>query len=198
MITHNEAEPEYIAAPVNLDRAIQEIQRALKTNLTWLSRAYGRARALPEILNGKAVTYPKVYYGGLLDHEYKNVLLNDTVDASSWFQLTGPETPLDYTHANLIQKYQAPLSVIFWFNLEKVKMGLTTENYIHTELIKRDIHRILNRYPNITIVRIYDENAKVIFKEYTTDEPMDQFLMHPKKAIRFDIQLTYDYDCAVA
>lgn len=195
MITHNENEPEYIPNPINMDRAIQEIQRALKTNLDWLSRAYGRARAIPEVLNGVRIVCPKVYYGG---KEYKNVLLNDTVDASSWFQITGPETPLDYMFGNKIQKYEVPISLILWFNLEKVRIDLIAEDYIHTERVKRKVSNILNRYANVTIQRVYDEDSKVIFKEYTTDEPKEQFLMYPKAGIRFDLLLTYDYDCDAA
>jgi hypothetical protein len=183
---------EFIPNPINLDRAIQEIQNALSL-LTWLKKPYGRARVIPELLDGKTILLPKVYSG---QKEYLNIFLNDNVDASCWFQVMGPEVPLDYAPMNRIQKYQTPLALIFWFDLEKVRLDLgADDDYIHTERIKREVHTLINRYPNITITRVYDENAKDIFREYTFNVEKDQFLTYPNAALRFEFLLTYDFDC---
>lgn len=184
----NQQEPAYITNPINLDKAIQDLQMSLKTNLPWLERAYGRARMIPEELNDKTVMVPKVYYGG---KEYLNVLLNDTVQAESWFQVMGSETPLDYMYGNESQIYQVQVAAIFWMNLEK--MALISEDYYYLEEPKRQIHNVLNRFPNVTILRVYDENARDIFREYTTQIEKEQFLSHPKAGLRFELLLTYSY-----
>ncbi len=186
----NQQPPAYIANPVNLDKAIQELQRALKTNLAWLTVAFGRARVIPERNAGKVLQLPKVYYGS---KEYANVLLNDTVNAQSWFQVMSPETPLDYQAMNTIQKYSVTVAAIFWVNLELI--NLTNADYYYLELLKRQAHNILGRYPNVTILRVYDENARDIFREYTTEVEKDQFLTHPKAGLRFEFQLTFNYSC---
>lgn len=191
-IIHNAQAPAYIDNPINLDRALQEIQRALATRLPWLSVAYGRAKVIPEKLVDKTVSLPKVYYGG---NEYQNIFTNDNHAATSWFQVTGPEVPLDYAPLNQTQRYQAPVSLIVWLNLDKVRLDLTNEDYHHLELPKREVHNVINRYPNLTLVRVYDENARDIFKEYTFEVEKDQFLTHPKAGLRFDFLLTYLYDC---
>lgn len=184
-----QAPPELIVDPINLDRAIQEIQKAVGTIL-WIEAAYGRARVIPELVNGKLIEMPKVYYG---QKEYLNIFLNDNKRAISWFQVTGAEEPLDYASGVKQQKYQAPVSLIIWFDLKRLE--LLYPDFIYTEHLKRDIQNKIARYPNLTIERVWDENASEIFREYTFDEAKDQFLTYPKGALRFDFLLTYDYDC---
>jgi hypothetical protein len=191
-IIHNEAAPGYITNPINLDAAIQELQKAIADNVDWIKCAYARARVIPEVLNGKTLYLPKVYYAS---GEYQNVLTNDNFSASSWFQTTGNEYPIDYLASNEIQKYQCYVSLIAWFNLADV-LPQPGEDYIHSEYPKRDLVNIIGRYPNVQIVKIYDENAKDIFREYTMEVEKDQFLTHPKQAIRIDFLLSYDYDSA--
>jgi hypothetical protein len=183
-----------IVSPINLDRAIQELQNALKSKLSWLKQVYGRARVMPERVGEKVYNLPKVYKS---EKEYLNVLLNDNVDASCWFQVIGAEMPLDYAPLNVIQKYQVPIALILWFNLEKVRLDLTNEDYVHTELLKRQVHNVIGRYPNVTISRVFDEHARDIFREYTTEVEKEQFLAYPKGGLRFEFLLTYDYDCSI-
>ncbi len=192
ILTDNE--PAYIAAPINLDAAIQEIQKDLKTSLEWLDRSYGRARLVSEMLSNKVVRLPKVYYGA---GEYLNVLTNDNFKSSSWFQLTGPEVPVDYGPLNRVQRFLAPLSLILWYRLDKVKPNITTEDYLHCEMVKRDVFNVINKYPALQVTRIYDENAEDIFREYTTDVAKNQFLTWPKAGLRFDFTLMYNYQCQV-
>lgn len=186
----NQAEPAQIIAPINLDNAIQELQNALKANVAWLSRVYGRARVYPEMVNSKNVSYPKVYYGA---KEYLNILLNDTVPAQGWFQVLGPEQPLEYHSGNTIQKYQVSIAFIVWMDLKKI--ALSGQDYYDLELAKREVHNMLGRYPNVTITKVFDEHAKDIFKEYTTEVSKEQFLTYPKAGLRFEFSLTYNYNC---
>jgi len=183
--------PELITDPINLDRAIQEIQVALR-GIEWLQIVYGRARVIPELVNGKLIEMPKVYYGS---KEYLNIFLNDNKKSSAWFQVTGSEIPLDYASGAKIQKYEAPIALIVWFDLKRLQ--LDHPDFIFTEHLKREIQNKISRYPNLTIVRVWDENAAEIFREYTFDEAKDQFLTYPKGALRFDFLLTYDYDCTL-
>lgn len=184
----NQQAPAYIDAPINLDRAIQELQKALVRDCPWITVAFGRARLIPEKTNGKILLLPKVYYG---EKEYVNVLLNDTVPAQSWFQTLGIETPLNYGMENSIQKMQSTVSLIVWLNFTKLQFD-QTQDYYWLEFPKRDVFNCINKYPNVTITKISDENAKDIFKEYTTEVERDQFLTHPKGALRFDFLLTYN------
>lgn len=189
----NSNAPEYIPNPVNLDRAIQQIQKAFAENLLWLEIAYGRARAMPEKVNDKTCVFPKVYYGG---KEYLNILMNDTKNSQSWFQVMGAEGAVDYAPSNLIQKMQSTVAAIFWIqDIQKVRFTLGNEEYYHLELFKREAYNMLARYPNVTVLRSYDENARDIFKEYTTEEDKEQFLMAPKAGFRFEFLITYNYDC---
>lgn len=187
----NQQAPAYIVDPINLDRAIQELQRALKDGLPWLTVAFARAKVVPEKPNGKLLLLPKVYYG---EKEYMNVLLNDTVPAQSWFLTSGSDTPTDYAMMNPIQKMLTPVSLIVWLNFTKLKFG-QSQDYLWTEWPKREVFNILNRYPNVTITRIYDEHARDIFREYSTEVERDQFLTHPKAGLRFDFDLTFNFDC---
>lgn len=186
----NSAEPEFILDPINLDAAIQEIQKALKTGIPWLSRAYGRARVIPEKLNDKTVKLPKVYYG---KGEYLNILKNDTVPASSWFQVTGPEEPTEYTSQNPSIPHTCPIALIVWMDFKRMKLDI--QDYYHLEVYKNDVFKLLNKYPNVKITRVYDENADDIFSEYTHEVDTDQFLTYPKAGLRFEFDLTYNYIC---
>ncbi len=187
----NSQEPAYINDPINLDKAIQELQRAFKTKLPWLELAYGRARVVPEkTSNDKTLLLPKVYYGA---KEHANILMNDNKKSISWFQLMGPEAPLDYAPSNTIQKFQASVAAIFWMNLENMK--LVAEDYHHLEIPKRQAINLLTRYPNVTLLRTYDEHARDIFREYTTEVEKDQFLTYPKAGLRLEFLLTFNYAC---
>lgn len=190
----NEQAPAYILNPINLDRAIQEIQKALANDLDWFNVVYGRARTIPEKVNDKTYVLPKCYYQG---REYLNVLQNDNHNVTGWFQVTGPESVLDYGSMNEIQKHSVPISFICWIlDIQKLRFTLgDAEDYYHLELPKRAIHNVLNRYPNVQIIRTYDEHARDIFREYTTEVEKEQFLTHPKAGLRFEFLLTYNYDC---
>ncbi len=188
----NAQAPAYIVKPINLDRAIQELQRAV-AGLSWVDVVYGRARTIPEKVNDKTVVLPKCYYGG---KEYLNVLLNDAHNCTAWFQVLGPETVLDYGSMNTIQKHSVQVALIVWIqDIEKVKFSLGSEDFYHLEHHKRQVHNVINRYPNVQIVRTYDEHARDLFREYTTAVEKEQFLTHPKGALRFEFTLTYNYDC---
>lgn len=185
-----EQEPAYINDPINLDRALQELQRAFKNNLPWLGLSFGRARVIPERSGDKVLNLPKVYYGS---KEHLNILMHDITKSVSWFQLMGPEVPLDYAPGNLIQKYQAQVAAIFWMKLDEMK--LTAEDYHHLEIPKRQAINLLTRYPTVTLLRVYDENARDIFREYTAEVDKDQFLTYPKAGLRLEFLITFNYAC---
>lgn len=188
----SEGAPAYITAPINLDRAIQELQQALDNDLDWLDVVYGRARCYPEKVNQKTVVLPKCYYGG---KEYANVLLNDNHNVTAWFQVMTPETVQDPAPMNEFQIHTVTIALIVWFqDLQKLRFTLgDAEDFYHIEHPKREIHNVLNRYPNVSIIRTYDEHARDIFREYTTEVEKEQFLTHPKAGLRFEFILTYNY-----
>ena len=183
------SEPAYILSPINLDAAIQELQKELK-KIPWLTKVYGRARVISEKVNDKTVTLPKCYESS---GEYVNVLNNDSTNASCWFQVTGPETPLDYGALNSRQKFSVPVSLIVWFT-DLTKILKPVDDYYHLELPKKKVFNALNKYPNVEIQRQYDENLRDIFKEYTV-ENTEKTLTHPNAGLRFDFILTYNYNC---
>lgn len=174
---------------VMLDRVMAEIQDGLIENLSWLDVAFGRSQRLAKMVEGKRYIYPSVYCGGWNGHGY-----NDYIEVSpdskignfSFFEIDDPQTLDGEVWASDIF---APYSLIVWCDLRKVYNQNDNRN---TEKIKADILKILHGRANfhltngrISVSRIY-ERAENVYRGYTLDETINQFLMHPYYAFRFE------------
>lgn len=185
--------------PVLLDKIIGEIQQGLVDNLSWLDAAFGRCQRLTKITSAnKRIVTPNVYCGGWNGHgenDYIEVTPDSKIGNFSFAEVDDPETIESGPWAN---RFNAPFSLIFWFDLKRVYQSETNRN---TELLKAEILHVLNGGTSwhltegrLTINRIF-ERAENIYRGYTISEIDNQFLMHPYAGFRFDGVLEFNEIC---
>lgn len=192
----------YKENPVLLDRVLQDIQKVLKSKLTWLDYAFGRAYKLVEHkLDGNKFVYPAMYNG---NSEYVSLLPNDNFGNFSWFDIYDPQiiTQVTPSQPQLIVSG----ALIFWYNLDSI---YTDASVLYTEEVKAEILKLLTT-PGIIkaagrleILEIYDRFENIysgysiekIYNNYNYSgediQEMDkQFFMYPYAGLRIEFKLT--------
>jgi hypothetical protein len=177
--------------PHLFDKAFNEIQESLGSNVLWLDNIFGKAERLVKVVNGKKIYSPNVYIGG---NEYKLITPDTrTFGNYSFFLLHEPIS----THYDVGEptSYKTQFSLIVWCDLRKVE----TEDERNTEAIKRELLYVLNertriRYGWFKINKIY-ERAENVFKDFTLDEVDNQFLMQPYCGWRFEGEIYITDEC---
>lgn len=180
-----------------LDAPIEAVRFAL-SELTWISKSFGRAMTFrePDINTGKLKRTPKVYEES---GEYINVLPNDSifssgVAASSFIRLSGPERYESY-EPNTGSIKSARLSVIIWGDLKKID---PSKDYVFTEYLKAQIEAKIKDVHYVSeIIEWYDENIDDVFAGYDLDEEITrtEYLMYPYAGIRVDLTVNYPEAC---
>lgn len=183
-----------------IDYVIGQIQTALVGNLDWLDAAFGRAQRLVKILpNGKRITTPNVYCGGLDGkgvNDYIEVSPDSQIGNFSFCLVDDPED-LDWERGEQMRQ-RVPFSIVFWFDLRTIFWDRNERN---TEWVKAQILQLLNGRTGwvlpsgrVRFNRIY-EQAQNIYRGFSLDEVDNQFLMHPYAGLRFEGELTIDMPC---
>lgn len=187
---------------IMVDAVIGQMATALKSNLSWLDAAFGRAQRLTKVIEGKRYTTPNVYIGGNVgqaNNDYIPVSPDSRIGNFCFFLLEDPEQ-LDWNPYRPM-KTTTPFSLIFWFDLRRVYNSATNRN---TEKLKAQILYVLNGRTNgwhlnggeIKINKVW-ERAENIYKGFTIDEIDNQFLMHPYAGFRFDGTLSIETPCTL-
>jgi hypothetical protein len=188
-----------IDTPVGLDAVIESI-RADLSSIPWLQKSFGRAWEFTEKqASGSVVRIPKVYQG---EAEYLNVLPNDHMVAQSFIMADGAESWSEYERTSMRNAKTRALKIIFWLNLHEID---SNSDYIFTEVLKKDVEKVLKANPWITSIDQYvDEKAEDVFQGYinsgagtlsTADDNVNQVLMYPYSGFRFNVTVGYYEDC---
>jgi len=139
--------------PVEIDRAILDLQAKLLANLPWLSHGYARAYIQREDTQKVKFLFPSVYLG--VGNKYLNIAPDNDKKAQSFFLVT-KETVLEYAvgQHNLLSY---DVSIIFTANLELVNKPLLATEIFQANLIK-DVRQVITRdlIPAVYSVEISD------------------------------------------
>lgn len=198
---------DYKAKPVLLDKIIQDIQRALTDNLSWLDCAFGRAyKHIEHTESGKKLVYPVVYTG---KGEYMSLLPNDNVGNFSWFDIYDPQE----VAFSIPSRPQITLegALVFWYDLSSI---YEDSAFLYTEEIKDEVLRLLTRpgflkgRNRLTVTKLY-EKPESIYKGYALEKLYDedgalgmdskfldkQFFSYPYAGLRVEFTLTMQELC---
>ena len=175
-----------------LNLTIKNIASKLE-ELSWLDTIYGRAY---DIKSDKNKVTPLFY---LNKEEYINVLPNDTVLSQCFFRAKGSEVINFDTNKESRRKertkFERNLSLIFWFNLEKLEYSGNVD-YIYTENLKVEVIKVLKKCMDVSkITAYYDEDSKKVFEGYDLEDVTRKFLMYPFDGFRIDFTVNYFEEC---
>ena len=191
----------YKSDPVLLDKVLQDIQKTLKSKLTWLDYAFGRAYKMSEHRpDGNKFIYPAAYNGNA---EYVSLLPNDNFGNFSWFDIYDPQERR-YVVQGLPQ-FTFNGAIVFWYNLSTI---YGDNSMLYTEEIKDEIIRILtspgvisgqgkieisriyerfeNIYKGYSIEKIYNNN---LYKGQGIQDIDKQFFLYPYAGLRIEFSL---------
>lgn len=180
------------------DVLIEGIKDSLKTNLSWLNEAFGRAERLVKMIDGRNYYIPAIYTG---DHYHVNEYLEVSPDAQignfSFFWIMDPQRfaweSLSIRERGVIKE---PYALIFWFDLRKVYNTRTSRNILSLE---NEILHVLREKTflssgSFSIDKVY-HLAENIYREFTIAQVDNQFLMHPYGGLRIEGELIYTEPC---
>jgi hypothetical protein len=181
-----------IENPANIHKAVQLIQVAL-AGLPWVEVAYGLASTgISENIDGTTALEPEAYIG---NGKYQILTPNNFIHSHLFFKQESPERPVDYQPFQ-INQYEADLSIIFLFNLEKIKKTLQVIfEHRFIEELKNEVLGILQYHPNFIIRYIYDDPREV-FNGYTYDHLERQTFKHPEAGFKIEGRITFTETCA--
>ena len=175
--------------PVGLDKPIQRLQEYLHGKLLALwgidtsqYQAYGRCYR-----NQKDEGYvAEVYVGG---NEYKEVYVDDTVSALSFFGISG-DTEVDIANT-------ASIHLVFFVNLEKLKpaIGHRGDEEVRVDvlnLVKGGIYGFNLTEISTGIERVLQEYAGTTQAQRENLDGLYARDMHPYHCFRFDFELRYN------
>lgn len=169
--------------PVGLDLAIEKLQTALST-ITWLDVVFARAYEDTEYVNGNKKVKASVYKG---KGDYRDVLPDDRIKNYCFFEL---ENDLNVIGEGLSHKeLEGDICIVFWFNMKN--MG---GSYIILEQLKQDIIKALRFNTEFQIETITDKREE-IFRKYTIDEGISQFLTYPHGGIKLCGKINFKEQC---
>ena len=191
----------YKSEPVLLDKVIQDIQVALKNNLSWLDFAFGRAyRLVQSTSEGEKFIYPAVYNG---NGEYLSVMPNDDFGNFCWFDIYDPQDITTVTQSRPQFTFEG--AIVFWYKLDTI---YDDNSVLHTEEIKNEIlsllttpglittiskftvNRVYERFENIykgyMIEKVYNDYA---YKNLSIQNIDRQFFMYPYAGLRVEFKL---------
>ena len=188
--------------PVLLDKILQDMQKSLLDNLSWLNYAFGRGYKLVEHRsNGNKFVYPAFYNG---NREYVSLLPNDNLGNFSWFDIYDPQQITAVVQS--LPQYTFSGALIFWYDISTI---YDDASVMHTEEIKDEILRLLtspglirntgrfrvnaiyerfeNIYKGYSIERIYNDRN---YSGEGIQELDKQFFMFPFAGIRIEFTIT--------
>lgn len=180
-----------IPNPVFVDQAITTIQTKLGTDLTWLTKSFGRSYERVINRDGQEFREPMVYSA---NGEYIPMQYNDNIQAMSFFEL-GEQTPIDFSKFAR-NWYSIDLGIIFWVNLKRIDL-VKSATYYFTEELKKDVRNILTNFPfgfDIEIESI-EEDVDDIYSRYSFDQVTKQFFTYPYSGFKFNITITIQEQC---
>lgn len=175
--------------PINLERAIQEIQLGLAAKLPWLNYSFGRAHtgqnAVP---GGRPKTYPEVH---VARGEYYNLEPNNHYGAHTFIQVVGPEKPVEYA-PHMANVYTAELAVVCVYDLKQVaaRMGWAVESRFG-EIIKQQVREALGQLRCVEELTGIDETPTEVFRGYTYNQLEHQTFKFPQAGFKIAFTARY-------
>jgi len=184
--------------PVEIDRAIQDLQFKLQNSLVWLTQPY--PRAYPQIESTQKAkgnfVFPAVYLGKANnDYKYLNAAPDNDKTAQCFF-LVDTETVQDFVRGeHNILSYN--VSIIFTANLKLVNDTLLGTEIFQANLIQQ-VREVLTREITLTPYDLVINEVKLLFKDVYREFQLSNAAVLEKAPFthfRFDCTITLQEEC---
>lgn len=181
--------------PVLVDKALQELQQVLKSNLKWLDCAFGKAFRITSSTEEGKYDYPAFYNG---NGEYVSLLPNDNFGNFSWFDIYDPHVVRSATPSR--PQYAIRGALVLWYNLESI---YADGEVLYTEEVKNEVLRLLTsagilQSARLVVTEVYERFENIYRGYFYNDEFYGadrHFLLYPYAGLRIEFELTLKTSC---
>lgn len=179
-----------ISAAAGYDIILERIRDRLFDQLPWLTRAFGRAFLLPEVVGEETLSIPKVFDG---ESDYMSVMPNDDIgQAFSFIIGLGEDTPSDREEGDLSYWFVKPSAIIFFLNLKELD---PSKQYYYIENLKVDVLRVLTTFRQINVTSVVSESVADVYAGFDISEVSRDLFMYPHAGIRVNCDIKWALDC---
>jgi len=181
--------------PIEIDNAVLDLQMKFKTELSWLSHAYGKAYRIDKQGQEKRLILPEVYVGNT-DGKYTLMPVSpDNDKTGTVFFVIDRERQV--TNDQLSQNYlNWNVGIVFFANMETINKSFSDNQDFTQNLIKevRDVltNKLLGTGYRLGIIDVVREHNE-IFKEFLLADR--RYIVMPFTAFRFNVNITLKEDC---
>lgn len=191
--------PHYLDSPKGIDMVSCALQYKFELDLIWLEKSFGRAVLRAEKRDNQDYLFPACFVGE--GYDYLDMLAIDNYDAYSFSFARDPEAVEEYQES-ISNTYSRLLSVIFWWNMERINYNLQTDQ---NEGLKQEVKKAITtctyqpsvdggQVIGVEIENIYDQPDQV-FQDFSFDHIETQSLYYPFGGIRVDLNCYFVEDC---
>lgn len=182
--------------PVEIDRAIQDLQMKLSNSLVWLTQSYPRAYPQIESTQKNPFVFPAVYLGKANnDYKYLNAAPDNDKKAQCFF-LVDTEVVQDFVRGeHNILSYK--LSIIFTANLKLVNDATLTTEIFQANLIQQ-VREVLTREITLTPYDLRINEVKLLFRDVYKEFQLQNAAVLEKAPFthfRFECDLILQEEC---
>lgn len=182
--------------PIEIDRAIVDLQTKLNDNLAWLTHGYGRAYKNLDVSNGRRVYYPEVYLGTQgLSERYVNIS-PDNDKMGQCFFLVRQEQVSEFQQGHYsFLTYN--VAIIFSLNLKLIDAALLTTDYFLQNAIA-EVRQVLTRMPTAVPYRLGIDNVDLMFEDVFSDFQISDAQVLEKAPLthfRFNCTVSLQEEC---
>lgn len=167
------------------DAYIEPLQIELAKKLDWLDNSFGIAEILTEEKGGKRYKSAGIFKNG----KYVYVMPCREIGNFCFFYLKDPQK------TNQVNFVKSSFSAVFWADMRKVSTFADKRNL---EVFKEQILAVMNnchyRGVTYTISKVYTR-AENVFKEFSYDHTLNQYMMHPYCGIRVEGEIRANVSC---
>ncbi len=145
--------------PVDIDRAIVDLQLVLATNLPWLTHVYGRTYKMVDQTKGQAIFLPEVYLGGSdASKRYSSITPDNDKQGQCFFMVRRLSIDADDWFVKGRLNYDVDL--IFSVNLSLINNPL-----LETELFTANLESQIRLVLRSNVGKAYRVNVQEVFYE---------------------------------
>jgi hypothetical protein len=184
------------ANPIEIDRAIVDLQTKLSDNITWLTHGYGRAYKNLDLTQNRTVFYPEVYLGTQNNSQRYTNISPDNDKTGQCFFLVTQELVNEFQQGQYAY-LEYDVAIIFSVNLELINSVLLATDYFLQNCVA-EVRNCLTRIPTGAPYQLVINDAQFLFEDVFAEFDLNDAQVLEKAPLthfRLNTTITLQEEC---
>jgi hypothetical protein len=184
------------ANPIEIDRAIVDLQTKLSDNITWLTHGYGRAYKNLDLTQNRTVFYPEVYLGTQNNSQRYTNISPDNDKTGQCFFLVTQELVNEFQQGQYAY-LEYDVAIIFSVNLELINSTLLATDYFLQNCVA-EVRNCLTRIPTGAPYQLVINDAQFLFEDVFAEFDLNDAQVLEKAPLthfRLNTTITLQEEC---